>query len=207
MAPSGCASTPSRAAHPNRWDQPFDSLIQEAGVEGQSVSVYGNEEELTRNVTEYLADVLSQIGLKPQLRIVNGDVYFQTIGNQNTKAAAGFANWFQDYPHPYNFMFLIDGKSIQNTNNQNFGNVDDEEINAMLAEANKKDISEAAAAGLYEAEAYGRKFPRIQILTVQGLMEGRERPEYINVDADLSHKRAKREITSHRGVVEMELDE
>ena len=120
-------------------------LIQEAGAAGKSVSVYGNDEELTRNVTEYLADVLEQIGLKPQLRIVNGDVYFQTVGNQNTKAAAGFANWFQDYPHPYNFMFLIDGKSIQSTNNQNFGNVDDEEINSMLAEANKKDISEAAA--------------------------------------------------------------
>jgi peptide/nickel transport system substrate-binding protein len=119
-------------------------LIQEAGAEGQSVTVYGNEEELTRNVTEYLADVLSQIGLKPQLRIVNGDVYFQTIGNQNTKAAAGFANWFQDYPHPYNFMFLVDGASIQNTNNQNFGNVDDDAINSALAEANKKDIAEAA---------------------------------------------------------------
>jgi peptide/nickel transport system substrate-binding protein len=119
-------------------------LVEEAGATGQSVSVYGNEEELTRNVTEYLADVMEQIGLKPQLRIVNGDVYFQTIGNQNTKAAAGFANWFQDYPHPYNFMFLIDGRSIQNTNNQNFGNVDDDEINSMLVEANKKDISEAA---------------------------------------------------------------
>ena len=119
-------------------------LIQEAGAAGKSVSVYGNDEELTRNVTEYLADVLEQIGLKPQLRIVNGDVYFQTVGNQNTKAAAGFANWFQDYPHPYNFMFLIDGNSIQNTNNQNFGNVDDPKIDSMLAEANKKDIKEAA---------------------------------------------------------------
>jgi peptide/nickel transport system substrate-binding protein len=119
-------------------------LIQEAGVAGQSVSVYGNDEERTRQVTEYLADVLEQIGLKPQLRIVNGDVYFQTVGNQKTKAAAGFANWFQDYPHPYNFMFLIDGKSIQSTNNQNFGNVDDQAINDMLAEANKKDIKEAA---------------------------------------------------------------
>ena len=119
-------------------------MIQQAGVAGQSVTVYGNDEERTRQVTEYLADVLEQIGLKPQLRIVNGDVYFQTIGNQKTKAAAGFANWFQDYPHPYNFMFLIDGASIQDTNNQNFGNVDDEKINSMLAEANKKDISEAA---------------------------------------------------------------
>lgn len=119
-------------------------LVQEAGATGKSVTVFGNDEELTRNVTEYLADVLSQIGLKPQLRILNGDVYFQTIGNQNTKAAAGFTNWFQDYPHPYNFMFLIDGATIQNTNNQNFGNVDDPQINQMLAEANKKDIAEAA---------------------------------------------------------------
>jgi peptide/nickel transport system substrate-binding protein len=119
-------------------------LIQEAGVAGQSVSVYGNDEERTRQVTEYLADVLEQIGLKPQLRIVNGDVYFQTVGNEKTKAAAGFANWFQDYPHPYNFMFLIDGKSNQPTNNQNFGWVDDPAINKMLADANAKDIKDSA---------------------------------------------------------------
>jgi len=120
------------------------ALIKEAGAEGKSVSVFGNDEELTRNVTEYFADVMTQIGLKPQLRILNGDVYFQTVGNQKTKAAAGFTNWFQDYPHPYNFMFLIDGKSIQSTNNQNFGNVDDEDINAELVEANTKDLTEAA---------------------------------------------------------------
>jgi peptide/nickel transport system substrate-binding protein len=120
------------------------ALIQEAGATGKSVTVYGNDEERTRNVTSYLADVLKSIGLKPSLRIVNGDVYFQTIGNQNTKAAAGFANWFQDFPHPYNFMFLVDGRSIQQTNNQNYGNVDDESINSALLAANKKELSEAA---------------------------------------------------------------
>jgi hypothetical protein len=30
--------------------------------------------------------------------------------------------------HPKNFMFLVDGKSIQPANSQNFGNVDDPEI-------------------------------------------------------------------------------
>ena len=34
-------------------------MIQEAGAAGQSVTVYGNDEELTRNVTEYLASVLN----------------------------------------------------------------------------------------------------------------------------------------------------
>ena len=35
--------------------------------------------------------------------------------------------------------------SIQDTNNQNFGNVDDPKINSMLAEANKKDIERGRA--------------------------------------------------------------
>ena len=119
-------------------------LIQQAGAQGEKVSVYGNDEEPSKPVTEYLADVLNQIGLDAEPKIVEGSVYFQTIGNQKTKAQVGFANWFQDFPHPRNFMFLVDPKSIQDTNNQNFGNVDDPEIGSMLEEANKLPIEDAA---------------------------------------------------------------
>ena len=83
-------------------------LIQQAGVAGEKVTVWGNDEEPSKPVTEYLADVLNQIGFKAEPKIVEGEVYFQTIGNQKTKAQAGFANWFQDFPHPGNFMFLVD---------------------------------------------------------------------------------------------------
>ncbi len=50
--------------------------------------------------TEYLADTLNQIGLKAKPRIVEASTYFQVIGNQKTKPQIGFANWFQDFPHP-----------------------------------------------------------------------------------------------------------
>ena len=119
-------------------------LIQQAGLAGDKVSVYGNDEDPSKPVAEYLTDVLNQIGFKADTKIVEGSVYFQTIGNQKTKAQAGFANWFQDFPHPRNFMFLIDPDSIQNTNNQNFGNVDDPKIRQQLGEANAKPIEEAA---------------------------------------------------------------
>ncbi len=72
-------------------------------------------------------------------------MYFQTIGNQKSKSQAGFANWFQDFPSPANFMFLVDGASIQETNNQNFGNVDDPEINKLIAEAKQNPDIEAVA--------------------------------------------------------------
>lgn len=112
-------------------------LIQQAGAAGTKVTVWGNDEDETRQVTVALADQLKAIGLDARPRIVEGSVYFQTIGNQKTKAQAGFANWFQDFPHPANFMFLVDGASIQETNNQNFGNVNDPVINSTLAKINQ----------------------------------------------------------------------
>jgi peptide/nickel transport system substrate-binding protein len=127
-------------------------LIKEAGVEGDSVKVFGNDEDPSRPVAEYLSDVLNDIGFKAEPNIVEASLYFTTIGNQKTKAQIGFANWFQDFPHPRNFMFLVDGASIQNTNNQNFGNVDDPEVNKLLDEANKNADIEAAAPQYAEAD-------------------------------------------------------
>lgn len=112
-------------------------LIQQAGAEGAKVTVWGNDEPETREVTLALADQMKAIGLDATPKIVEGSVYFQTIGNQKTKAQAGFANWFADFPHPANFMFLMDGSTIQETNNQNFSNVDDPTINDTLAKINQ----------------------------------------------------------------------
>jgi len=120
------------------------SLIKEAGVDGMDVTVYGNNDAPTDKVTEAYADMLNKMGFNAKPKILDGGVYFQTIGNQKTKAQTGFANWFQDFPHPKNFMFLVDGKSIQPTNNQNFGNVDDPEITKGIAELNKEpDLTKA----------------------------------------------------------------
>ena len=112
------------------------ALIKEAGVDGMDVTVYGNNDDPTDKVTEAYADMLTKMGFNAKPKILDGGVYFQTIGNQKTKAQTGFANWFQDFPHPKNFMFLVDGASIQPTNNQNFGNVDDPEITKGIAELN-----------------------------------------------------------------------
>jgi len=120
-------------------------LIKEAGAEGADVTVFGNDEDPSKPVAEYIADAMNSIGLNAKPKIVEGSVYFQTIGNQKTKAQAGFANWFQDFPHPANFMFLVNGKSIQNTNNQNFGNVDDPEINKLIDDADASTDLDAVA--------------------------------------------------------------
>jgi peptide/nickel transport system substrate-binding protein len=127
-------------------------LIEEAGAKGAEVTVWGNNDDPTDRVTEAYADMLNTMGFEAEPRIIDGGVYFQTVGNQRTRAQTGFGNWFQDFPHPDNFMFLVDGDSIQPTNNQNFGNVDVPEINQAIDKlAQEPELTDEVAEGWREA--------------------------------------------------------
>lgn len=114
-------------------------LLEESDYDGETITVWTNNDDPSDRVGEAYADMLEQIGFKTDVQILDGGVYFQTIGSEETDDLhTGFANWFQDFPHPANFTFLIDGASIQPTNNQNFGNVDDPEINEILETVNRE---------------------------------------------------------------------
>jgi peptide/nickel transport system substrate-binding protein len=123
-------------------------LITDAGVEGGSVDVYTNNDENRPEIGQYLADMLNKIGLEANLKVLDAGVYFATIGNEKTRPHIGFANWYQDFPHPANFLFLVDGDTNQPTNNQNFGRVDDPELNKLIDE-----VEAAPAEGATEQAA------------------------------------------------------
>ncbi|HEY0279242.1 MAG TPA: ABC transporter substrate-binding protein [Solirubrobacterales bacterium] len=97
-------------------------LIAESGVKDKEVTVWTDSESPNNDAGTYYQGVLNEIGLKAELKILNPDNYFTVIGNTSTpNLDTGFADWFQDYPHPNDFMFLLNGENIQSTNNQNFG--------------------------------------------------------------------------------------
>jgi peptide/nickel transport system substrate-binding protein len=129
-------------------------LIKQAGAEGARVTVWGNNDDPTDKVTQAYTDMLNEIGLDADVEILDGGVYFQTIGNDKTKAQTGFTNWFADFPHPLNFYFLVDGDSIQPTNNQNNGNVDDPKINDEIDRLSLETDTEAVATDWSELDRY-----------------------------------------------------
>ena len=53
-------------------------------------------------------------------------------------------------------------------------------------------IADAASAGFY-TDGAGRKFPRIQLLTIEGLLDGKQRAEHPDHAPDLNFKKAKAE--------------
>jgi peptide/nickel transport system substrate-binding protein len=128
-------------------------LVTEAGAKGESVDVYTNNDENRPEIGQYLADLVDKLGMKASLKVIDGGVYFQTVGNDKTKAAIGATNWFQDFPHPANFLFLIDGDTNQPTNNYNFSRVDDPELNELIEE-----VEAAPADGATQQAAEADKY-------------------------------------------------
>jgi len=113
-------------------------LVQQSGTSGQSVDVYGPNEDPSKSSTEYLAGQLSKLGYKPKLHLLSHAVYFQTIGNQATKAQAMFTDWYQDYPHPLDwFDVLLNGDRITQQHNNNVGNVNVPAVNKEIASLKK----------------------------------------------------------------------
>ncbi len=116
-------------------------LIVQAGAKGAAVTIWGSNNESRRSpeATAYLQQVLKSIGLNAKLKIINAAVYWTTIGNQATKAQIGFADWYQDYPHPLDwFDVLLNGQRITPTHNNNYADFDDAAVNAKIVALKKQ---------------------------------------------------------------------
>jgi peptide/nickel transport system substrate-binding protein len=114
-------------------------LVAASGDKGMSVTVWNHDRGTDPKASAYLVDVLNSIGFKAHEKIINSAVYWTTVGNQATKAQIGFADWFQDYPHPLDWIdVLVNGDRITQTHNNNYSNFDDSAINAKIESLKKQ---------------------------------------------------------------------
>ena len=92
--------------------------------------------------------MLNQIGFKASIKTLNQTVYFSTIGNPKTKAQIGFDDWFQDFPHPGDFMGNLlttaAAKSVPSFNN---GFVSDPHIDQQVNALDAHPAADVASSG------------------------------------------------------------
>jgi peptide/nickel transport system substrate-binding protein len=100
-------------------------LLAEANPTDKDITVWTDDEPDRKRIGEYYHDLLTQLGFNAQLKVLAGATYFTTIGNETTPDLdTGFADWFQDFPHPDDFFRpLLNGASILPTNSNNFSRV------------------------------------------------------------------------------------
>ena len=110
-------------------------LVKQSGYEGEKVTVWTNNKDPRPAIADYYRDVLKEIGFESDIKTLDQQVYFEQVGLERTKAQTGFTDWYQDYPHPGDFIdVLLSTRSLQTevTNNQGF--VSDPELDKKLDE-------------------------------------------------------------------------
>jgi peptide/nickel transport system substrate-binding protein len=109
-------------------------LVAAAKPGDRAITIWTDNESPNDEAGEYLEGVLKELGFDTTLKIVNADNYFGVIGNESTpNLDIGFANWFEDYPHPNDFFQpLLSGESIVPTGATTLARIDDPQLNAEI---------------------------------------------------------------------------
>ena len=127
-------------------------LLAEANPADKDITVWTDDEPDRTRLGEYSHDLLTQLGFNATLKVIAGDVYWATIGNQSTPDIdTGFADWFQDFPHPDDFFRpLLNGASILPTNGNNYSRANqpelDKKMNELLTQQLSDDVAKQYAA-------------------------------------------------------------
>ena len=159
-------------------------LIRQAGMKGAPVTVWTSDNGNARapQAGTYLRDVLNSIGLKAKLKTVSAARYWSTVGDQKTRSQIGFADSYQDYPHPLDwFDVLLNGNHITARHNNNYANFDDAAVNAKI-ESLKKEPSLSGSVNRQWAgvdKAVMEQAPWAPFVNVQGI-------DTFGADIDLS---------------------
>lgn len=111
-------------------------LIAEANPSDREITVWTDTEEASKDAATYYAGVLEEIGFKTTLKVLDPDNYFTVIGNTSTPDLdTGWANWFEDYPHPDDFLGpMLAEESIAPTNGTNLARYANPTLSKKLAE-------------------------------------------------------------------------
>jgi len=144
-------------------------LMKKSGMIGQPVTVWGESRSPRKQYVDYFTSVLNSLGFKATEKIISSGVYFTTIGAPKTHPIAGFGDWVQDFPNPWDFMQLFTctaGSSL------NYGYVCDKHydqmVNKLVTEPSDKAAPQWAALDQYAVQkgyyaAYGHEaFPKFE---------------------------------------------
>jgi peptide/nickel transport system substrate-binding protein len=128
-------------------------LIAEANPSDREITVWTESEPPSNDVGAYYQGVLQELGFKVTLKILGPDNYFTVIGNTSTPDLdTGWANWFEDYPHPNDFFQpLLAEESIAPTNGTNLARFADPQLSQKITELGEEPLGskqEAAYAQL-----------------------------------------------------------
>jgi peptide/nickel transport system substrate-binding protein len=118
------------------------AMIAKADPSDREITVWTDDFEQNKEAGEYYEGVLDELGFDTTLKVIGAENYFTVIGNLTTpNLDTGFANWFEDYPHPSDyFATQLTAAAIQPTNNTNWAQFDDPKLSAKVERLGREQL-------------------------------------------------------------------
>jgi peptide/nickel transport system substrate-binding protein len=96
-----------------KWSAPdlakAKSLVKQSGMAGQPVAVTSSNDEVNKAMAVYLQSVLNSIGFKATVKPISGNIFFTYSQNTKNKVQISVQQWYQDYPAPSDFLYVLLG--------------------------------------------------------------------------------------------------
>ena len=125
-------------------------LMQDSGIKpGQQVTLVTNDRAVNRAIGVYLQSVLKELGFDASVKSLSPNIQFTYIQNTNNKVQISLTDWYQDYPAPSDFLYVLLGcanfhpGSDSSINTAGFCN---QAIEAQMQQALKTAVADQPAA-------------------------------------------------------------
>ena len=142
-----------------KWSAPdldkAKALVKESGTAGQKVTLISSDKVVEKSIGEYLTNVLRSIGYDAQLKAISSNIQFTYIQNTNNKVQASLTNWYQDYPAPSDFLYVLlscDGFHEASDSSINIAGFCDKAIDADMKKALTTAVTDVKAANAMWSE-------------------------------------------------------
>ncbi|HEY6671852.1 MAG TPA: ABC transporter substrate-binding protein [Solirubrobacterales bacterium] len=107
-------------------------LVEESGTAGFPVVVWVEDGSPERAYARYYTKLLDRLGFDARTQTVATAQDFGRAGKTRTDPQTGFASWFNDFPNPIDFYWVLDSRFIGPPGSPNAGHVSDLFIQQQL---------------------------------------------------------------------------
>jgi len=125
-------------------------LMQESGVKpGQPVTLVVSNRAIERSIGTYLQSVLRELGFDAAVKAISPSIQFTYIQNTGNKVQISLTDWFQDYPAPSDFLYVLFSCANFHPGSDasiNISGFCDKSIDAQMQEALSTAVTDPAAA-------------------------------------------------------------
>ncbi|WP_327086564.1 ABC transporter substrate-binding protein [Nonomuraea sp. NBC_01738] len=149
LLPAGIPGHADFCDYPKQDLEKAKQLVQQSGTAGQEVAVVVADEDVSKQIGEYVRSVLEQIGYKAKLKVISTNIHFTYVQNSKNQVQLSVTQWYADYPAASDFLHvLLSCASFREGSDAsiNMAAFCDKDMDAKMAEAMKLDQTDKNAA-------------------------------------------------------------